>query len=76
MKNCLSAFNFFPVSFFPVYFVQFDRKSIEAEENLNDRLNKVEHKFGNIQIAFDFLSILILRDHSEWRANKNKRGEG
>ena len=56
--------------------MQFDRKSIEAEENLNDRLNKVEHKFGNIQIAFDFLSILILRDHSEWRANKNKHGEG
>ena len=36
----------------------------------------MEHKFANIQIAFDSLLVLILRDHSKWRANKNKHGEG
>ena len=28
------------------------------------------------QIAFDFLSILILRDHSKWRASKNEHRGG
>ena len=36
----------------------------------------MEHKFANIQIAFDFLSVLKLRDHSKWRAKKNEHGEG
>ena len=36
----------------------------------------MEHKFANIQIAFDSLLVLILRDHSKWRAKKNKHGEG
>ena len=36
----------------------------------------MEHKFANIQIAFDSLSVLILRDHSKWTAKKNKHGEG
>ena len=35
----------------------------------------MEHKFANVKIAFDFLSILKLRDHSKWRANKNEHGE-
>ena len=26
--------------------------------------------------ALDFLSILPLKDHSKWKANKNKHGEG
>ena len=43
---------------------------------MNHRLNKVEQKFTNIQIAFDFLPVLILRDHSKWRANKDEYGEG
>ena len=47
-----------------------------AEENLNTRLNKVEHKFANIQIAFGFLSALKLRDDSKWRAKKNEDGVG
>ena len=36
----------------------------------------MEHKFANIQIAFDFLSVLKLRDHSKWRAKKKEHGEG
>ena len=36
----------------------------------------MEHKFANIQIAFDFLSVLKLRDHYKWRAKKNEHGEG
>ena len=35
----------------------------------------MEHNFGNIITAFDFLSTLVLRDQSEWRANKNEHGE-
>ena len=46
----------------------------QAEENLNEGLNKVEDKFGNIQIAFDFLSVLKLKDHSKWRAKKKEHG--
>ena len=61
LKNCLSTFKLFPVSFFSLSFVHFDRKQNQAEENLNHRLNKVEHVFTNIQIAFDFLSVLILK---------------
>ena len=29
-----------------------------------------------MQIAFDFLSELKLRDHCKWRAKKNEHGEG
>ena len=29
-----------------------------------------------MQIALDFLSILVLKDHSKWKANKNEHGEG
>ena len=36
----------------------------------------MEYKFANIEIAFDFLPALILRDYSKWRANKNKHGKG
>ena len=36
----------------------------------------MEHKLANIQIVFDFLSVLKLRDHSVWRAKKNEHGEG
>ena len=32
----------------------------------------MEHKFANIQIAFDFSSVIKLRDHSKWRAKKNE----
>ena len=39
------------------------------------RLNKVQHKFANIQIAFDFSSVLKSRDHSKLRAKKNGHGE-
>ena len=35
----------------------------------------MEHKFPNIQIIFDFLSVLELRDHSRWRAKKKEHGE-
>ena len=34
----------------------------------------MEHKLTNIQIAFDFLLVLKLRDHSKWRAKKNEHG--
>ena len=60
----------------PSLFVYFDRKQNQAEENLNNRLSKVEHKFANIQIAFDFSSVLKLRDHSKWREKENEHGEG
>ena len=30
LKNCLSTFQFFPVSFFPISFVHFDRKENQA----------------------------------------------
>ena len=76
LKNCLSTFKFFPVSFCLLFFVHFDRKQNQAEENLNHRLNKVEHKFANMQMAFDFLSVLELRDHSKWRAKKNEHRGG
>ena len=36
----------------------------------------MEHKLAIIQVAFDFLSVLILRDHTKWIANKNKHREG
>ena len=29
-----------------------------------------------MQIAFNFLSVLKLRDHSKWKAKKNEHGEG
>ena len=35
-----------------------------------DKLNKMEYKFANIQNAFDFLSILMLRNHSKWEQTK------
>ena len=53
-----------------------DRKYNQAEENLNRRLDKVKQKFASIQIIFDFLSVLELRDHSKWRAKKNEHGWG
>ena len=28
----------------------------------------MEHKLANMQIAFDFLPVLKLRDHCKWRA--------
>ena len=55
LKCCLSKFKFFLVSFFPLSFVHFDRKYNQVEENLNHRLNKVEHKFAIMEVAFDFL---------------------
>ena len=36
----------------------------------------MKHKFTNIQIEFDFLSVLKLNDHSKWRAKKNEHGQG
>ena len=36
----------------------------------------MEHKFANVQIAFDFLSVLKLRDHSKWRAKKKQTWGG
>ena len=36
----------------------------------------MEHKFANVQIAFDFLSILKLMDGSKWRTKKNEHGQG
>ena len=36
----------------------------------------MEYNFANIEIAFDLLSVLILKDYSKWRANKNKHGKG
>ena len=56
--------------------MHFDRKQNQAEENVNHRLNKVEQKFENIQIAIDFLSVLKLRYHSKWRVKENEHGEG
>ena len=35
----------------------------------------MEHNFANIKTAFDFLSKLVLKDQSKWRANKNEHGE-
>ena len=29
-----------------------------------------------MQTTFDFLSAVVLRDHSKWRANKNEHGKG
>ena len=35
----------------------------------------MEHNFANIKTAFDFfLSTLVLKDQSQWRANKSKQG--
>ena len=35
----------------------------------------MENNFANIKTAFDFLTTLVLRDQSKWRANKNEHGE-
>ena len=35
----------------------------------------LNHKFANIQTAFDLLSALVLRDHSWWRARKSKHSK-
>ena len=40
---------------------------VESESQI-----KVERKFTNIQTGFDFLSALVLRDHSKWRAIKSE----
>ena len=61
LKNCISTFNFFPVSVFPLF---------------GAFRQKVEHKFVNMQIAFDILSKLVFKDHSKWGANKNEHKEG
>ena len=29
-----------------------------------------------MQTALDFVSTLVLKDHSKWKANKNEHGEG
>ena len=29
-----------------------------------------------MQTAFDFLSVLVLRNHSKWKANKSQHGKG
>ena len=38
-----------------------NKTKLKKTLNLNHRLNKVEHKFANIQAAFDFLWTLLLR---------------
>ena len=75
LKNCLSNLKFSLFRAKPL-FCAFRQKVEPSLRNLNPRLNKVEHKFANIQILFDFLSILKLRKHSKWRAKKNEHGEG
>ena len=35
----------------------------------------MEHKLTNTHTVFDFLSTIVLRDHSNWRANKNEDGK-
>ena len=36
----------------------------------------MERKFANIQNAFDFLSVLIVRDHSKWWAKQKRTCRG
>ena len=36
----------------------------------------MEHKFANIQTAFNLFLTLVLRDQSKCRASKNEHGEG
>ena len=36
----------------------------------------MEYYFANMTTALDFLTTLPLKDHSKWKANKNKHGEG
>ena len=36
----------------------------------------MKHNFENLQTAFDFLSALLLSDHSTQRANKSEHGKG
>ena len=36
----------------------------------------MEHKFANMQNGFNFLSTVVLRDYSDWRANKIEHGDG
>ena len=35
----------------------------------------MEQKFADLQTAFDFLSVLVLRHDSKWRSNKNEHGK-
>ena len=35
----------------------------------------MEHNFANIKTAFDFLSTLVLKDQSKWKANKSEQEE-
>ena len=51
-KNCLSTFNFVSVSFFPLLLCIPAKSKTKLKKK--NRRNKVEHKFANIQTAFDF----------------------
>ena len=66
--------NFFPVRFFPIllWILTENRTKLRKLEPQST----VKNTFVNIQIAFDFLSTLALRDHSKWRVNKNKLERG
>ena len=63
--NCKFSWSVFFLSF---CLFQQQIEYIQAEENtLFEPHTKMEHKFANIQTAFGFLSMLVLRDHSKWR---------
>ena len=75
-KNCLSTFNFFSVSFIQLLLCisRENRTKMKKILNLSHRL-KWNTISQYIKTSFDFLSILVLRDQSKWKANKNEHGE-
>ena len=66
LKNCLFTFNFSLVSLFPLLLWILTEYKTKLKIIFN--LNKVKHKFVNIQTAFDFLSTTVLRDKFKWFA--------
>ena len=76
LKNCLSTFNFFPVSFFThlLCISRKNRTQVKKILTLSHRLKW--NTISQIQkMHFIFLSTLVLKDQSKWRANKNEQGE-
>ena len=76
LKNCLSTFKFFRVCFFLFHLCISRGNRIKLKEilNLNRRLKwNICSQICKLHLIF--LSTLVIRDQSKWRANKNKYGE-
>ena len=75
LKNCLLTFKF-PISFFPLLLCNSreNRTKLKKILNLSHRLK--QNTISQMQkLRLIFLSTLVLRDQSKWRANKSEHSE-